>query len=201
MLRLYNFQRSGNCYKIRLLLNQLELPYDKIDVDIVKGESRTSEFIQKNINGKVPLLEIEPNKLLAESNAILFYLSENTQFLPNDPWERINVLRWMFFEQNSLEPSIGTVRYWITELDNPDKYQEVIQQKREQGYASLEVIENHLTEHQFFVGERYTIADICLFGYTHVAEEGGFDLSKFTAVNAWMERFKAQPKYISMEES
>ncbi|NEP58602.1 MAG: glutathione S-transferase family protein, partial [Symploca sp. SIO2G7] len=180
MLRLYNFQYSGNCYKIRLLLNQLELAYEKIDVDIVKGESRTSEFIKKNINGKVPLLEIAPNKLLAESNAILFYLSENSQFLPDEPWERINVLRWMFFEQNSLEPSIGTVRYWITKLDNPDKYKEVIQQKREQGYAALEVIETHLTEHQFFVGERYTIADICLFGYTHVAEEGRFDLSKFT---------------------
>jgi glutathione S-transferase len=201
MLRLYNFPSSGNCYKIRLLLTQLNIPFEKIDVDIVRGESRTDEFLKRNVNGKVPLLEIEPNKFLAESNAILFYLAENSQFLPNDTLGKINVLRWMFFEQNSLEPSVGTIRYWITKVNKEKEYEQAIKQKRDQGYAALQVMETHLKEHSFFVDNRYTIADICLFGYTHVADEVGFNLSKFTAIDAWMETIKNQPNYVSMAES
>lgn len=203
MLRLYNFPSSGNCYKIRLLLNQINISFEKKDVEIVKGESRTTEFMNtKNIHGKVPVLEVEPGKNLTESNVILLYLSENTPFLPNTQWENLEVLRWLFFEQNSLEPCIGTVRYWLTKLEpaQQEKYQGAIEQKMEQGYRGLSVIESHLSKHQFFVAERYTIADICLFGYTHVAEEGRFDLSRFPAVKAWIERVKSQPRYISIIE-
>lgn len=200
MLRLYDFLPSGNCYKIRLLLTQLGIPYERVDVNILNGETRTSEFLCKNPNGRVPVLEIEPGKFLAESNAILFYLGENTPFLPSSSWERVQVLQWLFFEQYSHEPHIATSRYWISIIDKADEYREALYQKREAGYAALTVMENHLTNHLFFVGECYTIADIGLFAYTHVADEGGFDLTKFPAILAWLERVKTQPQYISITQ-
>ncbi len=196
MLRLYDFLPSGNGYKVRLLLTQLGIPFERVEFNILQGETRTPEFLRKNLNGRIPVLEIEPGKFLSESNAILFYLSENTQFLPSDSWERAKVLQWLFFEQYSHEPYIATVRFWITELGKADEYRDAINQKRESGYAALTVMETHLTNHQFFVGERYTIADIGLFAYTHVADEGGFDLGKFPAIQAWLERVKAQPQHI-----
>jgi glutathione S-transferase len=196
MLRLYDFLPSGNGYKVRLLLTQLGIPFERVELNILQGETRTPEFLRKNLNGRIPVLEIEPGKFLSESNAILFYLSENTQFLPSDSWERAKVLQWLFFEQYSHEPYIATVRFWITELGKADEYRDAINQKRELGYAALTVMETHLTNHQFFVGERYTIADIGLFAYTHVADEGGFDLGQFPAIQAWLERVKAQPQHI-----
>jgi glutathione S-transferase len=198
MLRLYDFLPSGNGYKVRLLLTQLGIPFERVELNILQGETRTPEFLRKNPNGRIPVLEIEPGKFLSESNAILFYLSENTHFLPSDSWERAQVLQWLFFEQYSHEPYIATVRFWITELGKADEYREAISQKRESGYAALTVMEKHLTNHQFFVGERYTIADIGLFAYTHVADEGGFDLRQFPAIQGWLERVKAQPHHISI---
>lgn len=201
MLRLYDFLPSGNCYKVRLLLTQLGIPFERVEVNILQGETRTSEFIDKNLNGRVPVLEIQSGKFLSESNAILFYLSEGSQFLPNDSWEKAQVLKWLFFEQYSHEPYIATSRFWISILGKADEYRDAINQKRELGYAALTVMETHLTHHQFFVGECYTIADIGLFAYTHVADEGGFNLKRFPSIQAWLERVKAQPRHISITQA
>jgi glutathione S-transferase len=200
IIRLYDFLPSGNGYKIRLLLTQIGMPFERIEVDITKGETRTPEFLSKNPNGKIPLLEIEPGKYLAESNAILVYLSEGTEFLPYDRFLRAQVLQWLFFEQYSHEPFIATSRFFISILGKPQEYQEAIEQRREPGYAALRVMEKHLSSHSFFVGERYTIADIALFAYTHVADEGGFDLTQFSAIQAWIERVKSQSGYISIHQ-
>ena len=201
MLRLYDFLPSGNCYKIRLLLHQLSISYQRIDVNILRGESRTPEFMGKNPNGRVPLLATEEGRFIAESNAILFYLSQGTEFWPRNYWQQTQVLQWLFFEQYSHEPYIATSRYWISILGKADEYMQAIAQKRQPGYAALGVMEQHLVQRQFFVGERYTIADIGLFAYTHVAGEGGFDLTGFPAVRAWLERVKAQPRHIGIENS
>ncbi|ARV59133.1 glutathione S-transferase [Nostocales cyanobacterium HT-58-2] len=199
-LRLYDFLPSGNGYKIRLLLTQIGMPFERVEVNITKGESRTPEFLSKNPNGKIPVLEVQPGKYLAESNAIMVYLSEGTEFLPYDRFLRAQVLQWLFFEQYSHEPYIATPRFWISILGKAKEYHEAIEQKREPGYAALKVMEEHLSNRIFLVGEHYTIADICLFAYTHVAHEGGFDLTQFPAIQDWIERVKAQPRYISITE-
>ncbi len=200
MLRLYDFLPSGNSYKVRLLLSQLSIPYERIELNILKGETRTPEFLRKNPNGRIPVLETQSGQFLAESNAILFYLSEGTQFLPNDLFLRTQVLQWLFFEQYSHEPNIATSRFWVSILGKSAEYQDALEQKRELGYAALRVMEQHLTSHTFFVDERYTIADIALFAYTHVAHEGGFDLTQFLAINNWLERVKNQPHHISIRQ-
>ncbi|MBE9205137.1 glutathione S-transferase family protein [Nostoc sp. LEGE 06077] len=197
-LRLYDFLPSGNGYKIRLLLSQMGIPYERIEVNILKGESRTPEFLSKNPNGKIPVLEVEPGNYLTESNAILAYLSEYTEFLPYDRFLKAQVLQWLFFEQYSHEPYIATSRFWISILGKAEEYQAALAQKQEPGYAALRVMENHLQSQMYFVGDRYTIADIALFAYTHVADEGGFDLSRFPAIQRWIECIKAQPRYISI---
>ncbi|MDZ4870639.1 MAG: Disulfide-bond oxidoreductase YfcG [Chroococcidiopsis cubana SAG 39.79] len=200
MLKLYDFLPSGNGYKVRLLLTQLGIPFERVEINILKGESRTPEFLKKNSNGRIPVLQLESGDFLAESNAILFYFSEDTEFLPADKLLRARVLQWLFFEQYSHEPNIATPRFWITELGKADEYREAIEQKRQAGYAALGVMEQHLTQQKFFVGDRYSIADIGLFAYTHVADEGGFDLSRFPAIQAWIERVKAQPNYIPITQ-
>lgn len=200
MYRLYDFLPSGNGYKVRLLLTQLEVPFEIVELNILQGETRTPEFLAKNPNGRIPVLEIQPNQFLAESNAILFYLSEGTQYLPSDRLERAQVMQWLFFEQYSHEPYIATSRFWISCLGKADEYRDAINQKREPGYAALRVMEKHLANRAFFVGERYTIADIALYAYTHVAHEGGFELTGFPAIKAWLERVKAQPKHISITQ-
>ncbi|MEB3218777.1 MAG: glutathione S-transferase family protein [Nostocales cyanobacterium 94392] len=199
-LRLYDFLPSGNGYKIRLLLTQIGMPFERIEINILEGESRSPEFLNRNPNGKIPVLEIGDGKYLAESNAILMYLSEGTEFLPYDRFLKAQVLQWLFFEQSSHEPFIATSRYWISILGKAEEYQEALKEKHERGYQALEVMSNHLTGKTFFVGERYTIADIALFAYTHVADEGGFDLSRFKAIQAWIERVKMQPGYIKINQ-
>lgn len=201
MLRLYDFLPSGNGYKVRLLLTQLGIPFERIELNILKGKTRTPEFLKINPNGRIPILETESGQHLSESNAILFYLSEGTEFFPSDRFERAKVLQWLFFEQYSHEPYIATSRYWISVLDKANEYRDAVQQKREPGYAALTVMEKHLSSYSFFVGERYTIADIGLFAYTHVAYEGGFDLTNFPAIRAWLERVKAQPQHISITQA
>ena len=146
MLRLYNFLPSGNCYKIRLLLTQLGIRFEKIEVNILKGESRSTEFLAKNPNGRIPVLELESGQFLAESNAIIFYLSEGTKFLPQDRLLRAQVLQWLFFEQYGYEPFISTSRFWISYLGKAEEYKEALEQKRAPGYA-VAVMENHLQEH------------------------------------------------------
>lgn len=198
MLTVYGDLQSGNCYKIKLLLNQLGLPHDWIDIDILEKQTRTPEFLAKNPNGRVPLLELEDGTCLAESNAILHYLAEGTSFLSSERLEHAQILQWLFFEQYSHEPYIATSRYIILYLGRPAEYEAKLEEKQAPGYAALGVMERHLTSRQFFVGERYTIADIGLYAYTHVAQEGGFDLSGFPAVQAWLERVKSQSAHITM---
>jgi glutathione S-transferase len=197
VLKLYEYSPSGNCYKIRLLLTQLGIPFERTQIDILKGESRTPEFLLKNPNGRIPVLEIAPGKFLFESNAIMFYLSEGTEFFPDDKWERAKVMQWLFFEQYSHEPFIATSRFWYM-TGKAEEYREALQQKQAPGYAALGLMEKHLTENEFFAGDRYTIADIGLFAYTHVAGEGGFDLSGFPAIQTWIDRVQNQPRHISI---
>jgi glutathione S-transferase len=195
-MRLYDYLDSGNGYKVRLLLTQLGVPFERIEVDIMQGQSRTQTFLQKNLNGRIPVLETDEGNYLPESNAILFYLSEGTPFLPPGRFERAQVLQWMFFEQYSHEPNIATVRHWLKHTGLDDQRRAVLEQKRALGYAALEVMERHLADRAFFVGDRYSIADIALYAYTHVADEGGFDLGRFAGVNAWLQRVKSQPGHI-----
>lgn len=199
MLRLYDYLPSGNGYKVRLLLTQLGMPFERIEMDILKGETRTPEFLKKNLNGRIPVLETERGEYLAESNAILFYLAEGTPFLPADRFERARVLQWMCFEQYSHEPNIATVRFWM-HSEMTDERRAQLEPKRKLGYAALGVMEGHLTGRSFFVGERYSIADIALYAYTHVAHEGGFDLARFAAIGAWLERVRAQPQHIPITQ-
>lgn len=201
MYKLYDFLPSGNGYKIRLLLTQLQIPFAKIELNILKGETRTPEFLAKNPNGKIPVLEIAPDTFISESNAILYYLSQGTEYFPEDKYQQAQVMQWLFFEQYSHEPNIATPRFWITELKQADQYQKEIEQKRKLGYAALNVMEQHLKKRDFFVANQYTIADIALYAYTHVAEEGGFDLTKFSAINAWFKRIESQPRYIAIHNN
>ncbi len=201
MYKLYDFLPSGNGYKVRLLLTQLQIPFELIELNIINGETRNPEFLAKNSNGKIPLLEIAPNKFLSESNAILYYLSQETAYFTQDKYQQGQIMQWLFFEQYSHEPNIATPRYWISELKQSDKYQEQIVQKRKLGYAALNVMEQHLKNHKFLVANKYTIADIALYAYTHVAEEGGFELTKFTAILDWFERVKSQPRHILITDS
>jgi glutathione S-transferase len=196
MLRLYDYLDSGNGYKVRLLLTQLGVPFTLIEIDILKGESRTPEFLRKNPNGRIPVLELENGQFLAESNAILFYLAEGSPFLPTDRYERAQVLQWMFFEQYSHEPNIATSRFWLRHLEITSERRIALEQKRQLGYAALNVMEKHLAERSFFVGHRYTVADIALYAYTHVAHEGGFELSNYPHIRAWLERIRRQPNHV-----
>ncbi|MBE9096265.1 glutathione S-transferase family protein [Tychonema sp. LEGE 07203] len=200
MFKLYEYSPSGNCYKVRLLLTQLNIPFDRTEINILQKQSRTPEFLVKNPNGRIPVLEIESGKFLFESNAIMFYLSEKTEFFPSDKFERAQVMQWLFFEQYSHEPYIATSRFWISVLGKAEEYKEALQQKQAPGYAALGVMEQHLEKNEFFVGDRYSIADIGLFAYTHVAAEGGFNLTRFPAIQNWIGRVKNQPRYISITD-
>lgn len=200
MLRLYDFLDSGNGYKVRLLLSQLGIPYQYVDVDILAGESRTPEFLAKNPNGKIPLLEFEDGRTLAESDAILLFLAEGTPFLPEDRWQKAQVMHWLFFEQYSHEPNIATARFWLKHREFDAHQRRRFAEKTRDGVAALKVMEHHLVREPYFVAKRYTIADIALFAYTHVAHEGGFDLGVFPHVRAWIERIKAQPGYKPITE-
>lgn len=199
MLRLYDYLSSGNGYKVRLLLAQLGRPCERIELDIMKGETRTGEFLRKNPNGRIPTLELEDGTFLSESGAILFYLAEDTPLLPDVRLERAQVLQWMFFEQYSHEPYIAVARFWRMHGDMTDERRAQHPQKMDGGYAALDVMEIRLTDRDFLVGQgrgAYSIADIALYAYTHVAHEGGFDLARFPTVRAWLERISQQPNYI-----
>jgi glutathione S-transferase len=200
MLKLYEYASSGNCYKIRLLLNQLGIAYERVPTDILAGASRTPEFIAMNPVGKTPVLEIQPGQYLAESNAIIYYLADGTEFLPSDRWERAQVMQWLFFEQYSHEPNIATVRFWMSIAKIAEQKRAAIAQKQELSYLALQVMDNHLVTHDYFVGNRYSIADISLYAYTHVAAEGDFDLSKFPAILAWFDRIVRQPNYLTITQ-
>jgi glutathione S-transferase len=200
MLRLYDYLPSGNGYKVRLLLAQLGVPFEIVEKDILRGETRTPDFLAKNPNGRIPVLEIEPDEFLPESNAILCYLADGTSFLPDDRLARARVLQWMCFEQYSHEPNIATVRFWLTHGGLDDERRAALPGKQRLGYAALDVMEDHLRSRRWFVGERYSIADIALYAYTHVAGEGGFDLGRYPAIRAWLERVRAEPGHVPITQ-
>jgi glutathione S-transferase len=201
MPRLYDNLSSGNAYKCRLLLAQLGIAYERIELDIHAGATRTPEFLAKNANGKIPLYELDDGRRLAESNAILWWLADGTPYLPEDRFHRAEVLQWMFFEQYSHEPYIAVVRNWVMHYELDEKKREQIAEKRVRGDAALRVMEQHLAERRFFVGERYSIADIALYAYTHVAHQGGFDLTALPALHRWLDEVRAQPRYIPITEA
>jgi len=195
VLKLHDFLESGNGYKVRLVLTQLEIPFERIEHDITVGATRTPAYLAKNPNGRIPLLELDDGTCLAESSAILFYLARGTPLLPEDPLDQARVLQWMFFEQYSHEPYIAVLRYWLHHGLEAEKRHE-IGERRERGIQALAVMNTHLAERAFFVDQRYTIADVALYAYTHVAHEGGFDLSPHPNVRSWLKRVRSQPRHI-----
>jgi glutathione S-transferase len=200
MYTLYSMQRSGNSYKVRLALAQLAVPYRKIEIDILQGESRTPEFIAKNPSGHVPLLEVTPGRYLAESNAILWYIAGGSSLAPDDRIARAEAMQWMFFEQHSLEPNIGAAYFWLSLIRGGRELQtHALEDWMEQGYAALGVMEKHLATRKFFVADSYSIADIALYAYSHVAHLCDFDLASFPAVRAWLARVTAEPGHIAMD--
>jgi glutathione S-transferase len=198
MLKVHGMSASGNCHKVRMVLEALRLPYAWNEVDTRSGATRAPEFLAMNPNGKVPVLEIEPGVYLPESNAIIFYLADETPLLPSDRLKRARVLQWMFFEQYSHEPYIAVARFLRRFHPDPESQRVLADSRMDGGYRALEVMEKHLAQGPFFVGGRYTIADIALYAYTHVAGDGGFDLARFPAVQAWLARVEAQSGYVRM---
>ncbi len=198
-MKLYDHRPSGNAYKVRLLLAQLARPYERVELDIERGETRTPEFLRINPNGRIPVLELDDGTHLCESNAILFYLAQGTAFLPEDPRRVAEALQWMFFEQYSHEPYVAVVRHWVDTGVAQKKAQEVAE-RRALGYDALGVMEQALREREFLVVGRYTIADIALYAYTHVAHEGGFDLGPYPSLRAWLERTRGQPGHIRIDD-
>jgi glutathione S-transferase len=200
---LHNMAISGNCYKARLAAHQLGVALVLKEYPFGSGKTREAEFLAKNPNGRVPLLELDDGRYLAESNAILFYLAEGTTLIPPDKWARGQALQWMFFEQYDHEPYIAVARRWLG-YEPPDLLatkRHLIPEWHARGNAALGVMETHLTKQAWFAGERYSIADIALYGYSHCAEEGGFDLSHYPAVSAWLKRVQAEPRHIPLSES
>ncbi|MGH8459401.1 MAG: glutathione S-transferase family protein [Nevskiales bacterium] len=200
MVTLYGMTGSGNCYKPALLLNLLGKPYHWIEVDLLKGQTRTPEFLAKNPNGKVPVLEVD-GRYLAESNAMLCYLAEGTAFLPQEAWQRAQVLQWLFFEQYSHEPYIATVRFWIHYLKKETEWAQKIAEARPKGYAALDVMERQLSKSDWLANGHCSVADLALYAYTHVAHQGGYELDRYPGVQAWLKRVTQLPGFVNTEQA
>jgi len=198
-LKVYGDSRSGNCYKAQLLCAELGIDYEWQEVDILADDTRTPQFLAMNANGKIPLLALPTGEYLAESNAILAYLADGTALLGQDRLQRARVLQWMFFEQYSHEPNIATSRFVVLYLGNPPDRAQMLQEKRMAGYNALDVMERELLRNTWMAGEDFTIADIALFAYTHVAHEGGFDLTEYPAIRAWIQRIESRPNFVEMK--
>jgi glutathione S-transferase len=182
-----------------MALTQLRIPYRLVEVDILRGESRTPEFLAKNPNGQVPLLEVAPNRYIAESNAILWYVAGGTPLAADNRIDRADALQWMFFEQHSLEPNIGAAYFWLTLVKGGRELQQhALEDWMEEGYRALGVMERHLKQHRYIVADRYTVADIALYAYTHVAHLCDYDLTMFPAIRSWLERVGAEPGHVPM---
>ncbi|MGI9235660.1 MAG: glutathione S-transferase family protein [Woeseiaceae bacterium] len=198
MYQVYGDMLSGNCYKIKLLMQFLEIEHEWRHVDILGGETHTDDFVSMNSNAKIPVLKIDESEYLSESNAILNFLAEGTGFLPEAGLQRARVLQWQFFEQYSHEPYIAVARFIQKFLGMPADRAEEFHSKQAGGYRALKIMEEQLSKSPYFVGKTPTIADISLYAYTHVADEGGFDLSAFTEVQEWLSRIEALPNYVVM---
>ncbi len=196
---LYSSAVSGNCYKVRLLLAHLGVSYEKVEVDVADRSGRAELLGGLNPALRVPTLVLDDGRPLAESNAILWYLGDGTQYVPEDPYERAQVLQWQFFEQYSHEPYIAVVRFWLAYSGSPEKFADRVPERMKGGYAALDAMERHLDARTFLVGERYSIADIALYAYTHVAHEGGFDLEPYPAIRSWLDRVASQPDHVTID--
>jgi glutathione S-transferase len=198
-VRLYNSQLSGNCWKVRQLLALRGIPYERIELDVIDRSNRREVLGGKNPALRVPTLELDNGQHLAESNAIIWYLADGTPYVPTGPLERARVLQWMFFEQYEVEPNLGVARFWISILGEREQYAAELEGKWAAGNRALAALEEHLDGREWLVGDAFSIADVSLYGYTHVAEEGGFDLGQYPAVRAWLDRVATQPGHIPME--
>ena len=199
MLRLYDSPLSGNCYKIRLLLSQLGRDYERIELDLLEGDSRSPEFLAKNPHGRVPLIELDNGHHLAESNAILFYLAQGTKYLPDSPSDMAQVLRWMFFEQNTLEPPLAGARF-LLRFNNKTTENESVSKRQARAIKALDLMELHLSVRPYFVAGQYTIADIALYGYTHLAPQAQISLAGYPNLQSWLERVAAQSGYVPIDD-
>ena len=197
-LTVYGDSRSGNCYKIKLLCAEMGTGYDWREVDILKGDTHTQEFLAMNPNGKIPLLALPDGRHLAESNAILCFLADGSDFYAGDAFAKATILQWLFFEQYSHEPYIATSRFIIQYLGSPPERMAELEQKKPGGYRALGVMEDQLKQHDYIIGDDFTIADIALFAYTHVADEGDFSLDDYPAITGWIRRIKSRPKFVPM---
>lgn len=201
-LVLHEDSDSGNCYKIRLVAAHCDLPLERRFYDTLKGETRTPEFLsQVNANGRIPVLQIG-NRFLPESGAACFYLADGSSLIPDDRFERADMLHWMFFEQYNFEPNVATLRFWLAFVGEDrlsEEQKATLPAKRRNGEAAFDLIDAHLHEHDFFVGGRFTLADIALYAYAHVADAGGFALSRWPAVQAWCARVAALPKHVTID--
>ena len=198
MLKVYGDYRSGNCYKVKLMLHLLGREYQWLPIDILKGETQTAEFLAKNPNGKIPVLELEDGTCLWESNAILNFLADGSELLPREPRLRTQVLQWQFFEQYSHEPYVAVARFIQLYQGMPEARREEYEVCHVRGHKAFRVMEQQLQRTPYLVGEQYTLADIALYSYTHVAHEGGFDLSGYPAINAWLARVASHPRHVAM---
>ena len=200
-LILHEYSQSGNCYKIRLTAALLGLELERREYDIMKGETRTTEFLATvNANGRIPVLQVG-DRFIPESNAACFYLADGTRLVPEDRFGRADMLRWMFFEQYNHEPNVATLRFWIAFVGEErlsDLQRSLLPGKREAGEAALKLMDEHLAGRRFFVGDRPSLADVALYAYTHVAEEGGFDLARYPAVARWLAEVAAEPGHLPM---
>jgi glutathione S-transferase len=197
-LAFYGDSISGNCYKLQLACAELQLDYTWNEVDILAGDTRSTEFRAMNPNGKVPVMKLADGNCLSESNAILGYLADGTDLAGRSRLGRSRVLQWMFFEQYSHEPYIATSRFIVRYLDNPPERAADLAAKRKAGYRALDMMEQQLQASDFIANDAYSIADIALFAYTHVAHEGGFDLSSYSSINEWMKRICARPNFVPL---
>jgi glutathione S-transferase len=199
-LLLYNSAVSGNCYKVRLLLAHLGVPYERHDVDVADRSNRSELLGGLNPALRVPTLVFDDGRPLAESGAILSYFGDGTRFVPVDRYERAQMLQWMFFEQYDHEPSIAVVRFWLAYSGRPEAFVDRLEERTAAGYRAMGAMEEHLTEgHDWFVGNGMTLADIALYAYTHVAHEGGFELDRFPSVEGWLARVAAEPGHVTMD--
>ena len=198
MYKVYGDYRSGNCYKLKLMFNLLGLPYQWVAVDVLNGETQTPEFLAKNPNGKIPVLELEDGTCLWESNAILNFLAQGSEFLCSEPRLATQVLQWQFFEQYSHEPYLAVARFIQLYQGLPEARRSEYENCHRGGYKALDVMEQQLQRTPYLVGEQYTIADVSLYAYTHVAADGGFDLSGYPAINVWLARVASHPRHVSM---
>jgi glutathione S-transferase len=196
---LYDHPFSGNCYKVRALLSLLGIEYERREMSVTDYSERIEVLGGLNPSLTLPTVVLDDGRPLAESNAILAYFAEGTEYLPEDPYERAQVLQWLFFEQYKHEPAIAVVRFWVAMAPDPPPAEE-IERRRREGIVALKILERHLRERAYLVGERFTIADIALYAYTHVAEDGGFDLEPLPAVREWLQRVAAQPGWIAIED-